>query len=227
MFSCLPALIWTSFIFIAEATKTFTKFVVDNIALIPENIWIAFDNLPSAMKGWLQKWLKLVWDFIDKITWGLGWKIWEALWLNKILDSWLWSDTKKSFKFVWISSKDFALTQKWIQAIIKEYDNSHFDYVLDEVDRNNVADKTKLFYGKYEWEKMSDESKNELLNEIEITFQEQLQKRRVGGYYLPKPRVDEIIKKFLIQEYKVSKEQADNYIILLLLMLTRRVKIIY
>ena len=57
---------------------------------------------------------------------------------------------------------------------------------------------------------MSDESKNELLNEIEITFQEQLQKRRVGGYYLPKPRVDEIIKKFLIQEYKVSKEQADK-----------------
>ena len=93
---------------------------------------------------------------------------------------------------------------------IEEYDNSHFDYVLDEVDRNNVADKTKLFYGKYEWEKMSDESKNELLNEIEITFQEQLQKRRVGGYYLPKPRVDEIIKKFLIQEYKVSKEQADK-----------------
>ncbi len=93
---------------------------------------------------------------------------------------------------------------------IEEYDNSHFDYVLDEVDRNNVAYKTKLFYGKYEWEKMSDESKNELLNEIEITFQEQLQKRRVGGYYLPKPRVDEIIKKFLIQEYKVSKEQADK-----------------
>ncbi len=93
---------------------------------------------------------------------------------------------------------------------IKEYDNSHFDYILDETDKKNVSDKTKLFYGKYEWEKMSDETKNELLNEIEITFQEQLQKRRVGGYYLSKPRVDEIIKKFLIQEYKVSKEQADK-----------------
>ncbi len=93
---------------------------------------------------------------------------------------------------------------------IKEYDNSHFDYVLDETDKKNVFDKTKLFYGKYEWEKMSDESKSELLNEIEITFQEQLQKRRVGGYYLPKPRVNEIIKEFLIQEYKVSKEQVDK-----------------
>jgi len=93
---------------------------------------------------------------------------------------------------------------------IKEYDNSHFDYVLDETDRKNVADKTKLFYGKYEWEKMSDESKKELLNEIEITFQEQLQKRRIGGYYLSKSRVDEVIKDFLIQEYKVSKEQADQ-----------------
>lgn len=97
-----------------------------------------------------------------------------------------------------------------IGDFIKEYDNSHFDYVLDETDKKNVYDKTKLFYGKYEWEKISDESKNELLNEIEITFQEQLQKRRIGGYYLPKPRVDEIIKDFLIQEYKVSKEQADK-----------------
>lgn len=93
---------------------------------------------------------------------------------------------------------------------IKEYDNSHFDYVLDETDRKNVSDKTKLFYGKYELGQMSDESKNELLNEIEITFQEQLQKRKVGGYFLPKPRVDEIIKEFLIQEFKISNEEADK-----------------
>ncbi|WP_396159639.1 type II CRISPR RNA-guided endonuclease Cas9 [Flavobacterium sp.] len=93
---------------------------------------------------------------------------------------------------------------------IKEYDNSNFDYILDETDKINVVDKTKLFYGKYEWEKMSDESRNGLLNEIEKEFQSQLRKRRVGGYYLPKPRVDEIIKEFLIQEYKVSKEQADK-----------------
>ena len=93
---------------------------------------------------------------------------------------------------------------------IKEYDNSHLDYVLDDTDRKNVSDKTKLFYGKYEWDKMSDETKNDLLNEVEITFQEQLQKRRFGGYFLPKHRVDEIIKDFLIQEYKVSKEQTDK-----------------
>lgn len=93
---------------------------------------------------------------------------------------------------------------------INEYDNSHFDYVLDETDKKNVLDKIKLFYGKYEWDKMTNESKNNLVNEIQITFQEQLQKRRVGGYFLPKPRVDEIIKEFLIQEYKVSKEQADK-----------------
>ncbi|PIV97748.1 MAG: hypothetical protein COZ16_01385 [Flavobacteriaceae bacterium CG_4_10_14_3_um_filter_31_253] len=93
---------------------------------------------------------------------------------------------------------------------IKEYDNSNFDYILDETDKKNVAEKTKLFYGKYEWEKMSDETKTELLAEIENEFQQQLRKRRFGGYYLPKPRVDEIIKNFLIQEYKVSKEQADK-----------------
>lgn len=93
---------------------------------------------------------------------------------------------------------------------INEYDNSNFDYVLDETDKKNVAEKTKLFYGKYEWNQMSDETKNELLNDIEIDFQKQLQKRRVGGYYLPKPRVDEIIKDFLIQEFKVSKEQVDK-----------------
>jgi len=93
---------------------------------------------------------------------------------------------------------------------IKEYDNSNFDYILDETDKKNVAEKTKLFYGKYEWEKMSDESRYELLNEIEKEFQQQLQKRRIGGYYLQKPRVDEIIKDFLVQEYKISKEQADK-----------------
>ncbi|MEI7509933.1 MAG: type II CRISPR RNA-guided endonuclease Cas9, partial [Flavobacterium sp.] len=93
---------------------------------------------------------------------------------------------------------------------INEYDNSNFDYVLDETDKKNAVEKIKLFYGKYEWEKMSDDAKNELLNDIENEFQKQLQKRRVGGYFLPKPRVDEIIKDFLIQEYKVSKEQADK-----------------
>ncbi|WP_428225687.1 type II CRISPR RNA-guided endonuclease Cas9 [Flavobacterium sp.] len=93
---------------------------------------------------------------------------------------------------------------------IKEYDNSHLDYILDDTDKKNVSAKTKLFYGKKEWDKLSDESKKELLNEIEITFQEQLQKRRVGGYYLPKPRIDEIIKDFLIQEYQIAKEQADK-----------------
>jgi len=93
---------------------------------------------------------------------------------------------------------------------INEYDNSNFDYVLDETDKKNAAEKTKLFYGKYEWDQMSDETKNELLNDIEIDFQKQLKKRRVGGYYLPKPRVDEIIKDFLIQEYKVSKEHVDK-----------------
>ena len=93
---------------------------------------------------------------------------------------------------------------------IKEYDNSNFDYVLDETDKKNVAEKIKLFYGKYEWEKMSDESRIGLLSEIEFEFQNQLRKRRVGGYYLPKPRVDEIIKDFLVQEFKVSKEQADK-----------------
>ncbi|WP_445747333.1 type II CRISPR RNA-guided endonuclease Cas9 [Polaribacter sp.] len=93
---------------------------------------------------------------------------------------------------------------------IDKYDNAHFDYVLDETDKKDVAEKTKLFYGKYEWNKMSVEFRNELLNEIENEFQQQLQKRRFGNYYLSKPRVDEIIKNFLIQEYKVSKEQADK-----------------
>ena len=93
---------------------------------------------------------------------------------------------------------------------IKEYDNSNFDYILDETDKKHVTDKTKLFYGKYEWEKLSDEARKELLNEINNEFQQQLRKRRVGGYFLPKPRVDEIIKEFLIQEYKVSNEQANK-----------------
>lgn len=93
---------------------------------------------------------------------------------------------------------------------IKEYDNSNYDYILDETDKKDVLEKIKVFYGKYLWDKMSESEKDSIQNEVGITFQKQLQKRRVGGYYLSKPRIDEIIKDFLIQEYKVTQEQADK-----------------
>jgi CRISPR-associated endonuclease Csn1 len=93
---------------------------------------------------------------------------------------------------------------------IAEYDNSNYDYILDETDKKNVKEKIRLFYGKYLLDQMSDNDKEALQKEIEITFQEQLQKRRTGGYFLSKPRIDEIIKDFLIREYKVSEEQADK-----------------
>src|SRR5690606_3455320 len=93
---------------------------------------------------------------------------------------------------------------------IAEYDNSNYDYILDETDKKNAKEKIRLFYGKYLLDQMSDNDKEALQKEIEITFQEQLQKRRTGGYFLSKPRIDEIIKDFLIREYKVSEEQADK-----------------
>jgi CRISPR-associated endonuclease Csn1 len=93
---------------------------------------------------------------------------------------------------------------------IKEYDNSNYDYLLDETDKKAVIEKIKIFYGKNPWEELSQNTKEALQREVAITFQEQLQKRRTGGYYLSKPRIDEIIKDFLIQDYKVSKEQADK-----------------
>ena len=93
---------------------------------------------------------------------------------------------------------------------IKEYDNSNYDYILDETDKKDVLEKIKVFYGKYLWDKMSESEKETLQKETEITFQQQLQKRRVGGYMLSKPRLDENIKDFLIQEFKVTKEQADK-----------------
>lgn len=93
---------------------------------------------------------------------------------------------------------------------INEYDNSHYDYIIDETDKKNVTEKIKLFYGKYQWEQMSEEQRNEIQKGVETVFQEQLQKRRVGGYFLSKPRVDEVIKDFLIEEYKISKEQVDK-----------------
>lgn len=93
---------------------------------------------------------------------------------------------------------------------INEYDNSNNDYILDETDKKNVSDKIKVFYGKYLWNNMSDSEKEIVQKKIEIVFQSQLQKRRTGGYFLSKPRVDEIIKDFLIREFKVSKTQADK-----------------
>tara|TARA_R110000868_G_scaffold410694_1_gene699937 strand:+ start:5912 stop:10024 length:4113 start_codon:yes stop_codon:yes gene_type:complete len=93
---------------------------------------------------------------------------------------------------------------------IKEYDNSNYDYILDDTDKKNVLEKIKVFYGKYFFNKMTDDEKGILQKEIEKDFQVQLQKRRVGGYYLSKPRIDEVIKDFLVQEFKVTKEQADK-----------------
>ncbi|MFV0571090.1 MAG: type II CRISPR RNA-guided endonuclease Cas9 [Xanthomarina gelatinilytica] len=93
---------------------------------------------------------------------------------------------------------------------INEYDNSHLDYVLDETDKNNVSEKIKTFYGTLKWEALNQKQKDGLQEEIEVLFQQQLQKRRTGGYYLSKPRLDEKIKDFLINEFKVSKEQADK-----------------
>ena len=93
---------------------------------------------------------------------------------------------------------------------IKEYDNSNYDYILDETDKKDVLEKIKVFYGKKLWEELSEKNKDALQKEIEIAFQAQLQKRRIGGYYLSKPRIDEIIKDFLIQEFKISREQADK-----------------
>ena len=97
-----------------------------------------------------------------------------------------------------------------VGGFIEEYDNSHYDYVLDDTDKKNVTEKIKVFYGKYLWEQISNSEKDIIQNEIEVGFQEQLQKRRHGGYFLSKPRVDEIIKDFLIQEFKITKEKVDK-----------------
>ena len=93
---------------------------------------------------------------------------------------------------------------------IKEYDNAHLDYVLDETDKNNVEEKIISFYGTSKWNALSEAKKEKFQKEIETLFQEQLQKRRTGGYFLSKARLDEKIKGFLISEYKVTKEQAGK-----------------
>ncbi len=97
-----------------------------------------------------------------------------------------------------------------VSDFMKQHKKSIEDYVLNETDKRNVFEKSKLFYGKYQWNKIPNEKRNQLLNELEQEFQHQLQKRRIGGYFLSKPRVDEIIKNFLIDEFKVSKNQADK-----------------
>jgi len=97
-----------------------------------------------------------------------------------------------------------------LEDFIKEYDNSDAEYVLDETDKKNVSEKVIVFYGKDRWNKFSEDLKNEIQSEIEFNFQNQLQKRRFGGYHLSKPRLDEIIKQFLIDEFKVSITQSDK-----------------
>ena len=48
---------------------------------------------------------------------------------------------------------------------IKEYDNSNYDYILDETDKKDVLAKIKVFYGKYLWDKMSESEKEVLQKE--------------------------------------------------------------
>ncbi|MBK5214952.1 MAG: hypothetical protein JJE55_14995 [Flavobacteriaceae bacterium] len=102
------------------------------------------------------------------------------------------------------------IVNELVDSFIKEYDNSHNEYVLDETDRKNVTEKIIAFYGKERWEKLDNIQQSEIDLEITSLFQKQLQKRRIGGYFLQKPRLDEEIKQFLIDEFKVGKEQADK-----------------
>ncbi len=97
-----------------------------------------------------------------------------------------------------------------LEDFIKEYDNSDAEYVLDETDKKNVTEKIIAFYGKDRCSKLGEALGYELQSEIEFNFQNQLRKRRFGGYHLVKPRLDEIIKQFLIDEFKVSSTQSDK-----------------
>lgn len=97
-----------------------------------------------------------------------------------------------------------------LEDFVKEYDNSDAEYILDEVDKKNVPKKIMAFYGKDRWNKFSLEFQNNIQAEIAFSFETQLQKRRFGGYHLSKPRLDELIKQFLIDEFKVSITQSDK-----------------
>lgn len=93
---------------------------------------------------------------------------------------------------------------------IKEYDNSDSNYKLDDTDKKNVTTKIISFFGNSRWNALSADEKEKLQVEIETIFEKQLQKRRFGGYYLSKPRLDEKIKQFLQSEFNVTKEQTEK-----------------
>lgn len=97
-----------------------------------------------------------------------------------------------------------------LEDFVKDYDNSDAEYVLDETDKSNVSKKIFAFYGKDRWNKFSEESQNLIQSEIAFSFEKQLQKRRFGGYHLPKPRLDEIIKQFLIDEFRITIEKSNK-----------------
>ncbi len=97
-----------------------------------------------------------------------------------------------------------------LEDFVKDYDNSDAEYVLDETDKSNVSKKIFAFYGKDRWNKFSEESQNLIQSEIAFSFEKQLQKRRFGGYHLPKPRLDEFIKQFLIDEFRITIEKSNK-----------------
>ena len=97
-----------------------------------------------------------------------------------------------------------------LEDFVKEYDNSDAEYVLDETDKKNVFNKILVFYGKDRWSKFNEDLQNQIQTEIAFSFEAQLQKRRFGGYHLPKPRLDEIIKQFLIDEFRISIDKSNQ-----------------
>ena len=97
-----------------------------------------------------------------------------------------------------------------LEDFVKEYDNSDAEYILDETDKNNVSGKIIVFYGRDRWSKFSQELQNHIQSEITFSFETQLRKRRFGGYHLPKPRLDEIIKQFLIDEFRISMDKSNK-----------------
>ena len=111
--STTNVIIWsiaTLIVWVWESIGNLLWFIVENSKRIPENIWVAFNNIPFYIQSGLNKALKSIEDFINKSSSLLNKLPWVEIWPVNIWKI-TWA-TQYEYNFTGISAKNFQLTQK-------------------------------------------------------------------------------------------------------------------
>lgn len=185
--------------------------IIENVKLIPYNFWVAFSNIPWTIEAWLKGALRLVWDFINKVTFWLWWVLSKKLWLWKMVDDLNTFGSKNlKFKSVWITWANFKMTTGSVEKLMWEVNNlkslfNSSDIVVDTNSSNSSSNWLKLNSW---WNTKAKKSKWSWKSEIE-----ELKKKLEEEKKLKQKAADEEFaqyKKYKEHKEKLEKEKQDK-----------------